>query len=527
MQGLIRFVASSVIFAATSVAYAAERDVYDSDHDGLIEIEDLQDLNEIRNNPVIKEDGSKGNDIFGHTLYQSKAGCPDSGCKGYELVSDLNFDTNNNGRFDEGDQYWNDGKGWQPIGGFALKFAAEFNGNGHALHNLVIKRPGEYFVSLFAYNERANFYDLKLTADIVSGMESGSLLGYSWQTKLTNIQADVKITAEAGDESCKFKCDADSVGGLVGPADELTAKNITLNAEVSGRNRIAGLSGSATGSSFTEVAVKAKVNAGLKVGGVIAHSYENSYDKVFVNAIVTGKTTLGVLAASNGKDSVNNALLTGKINLAAQTRFLKLGSLAGWSDKTAISKTLSLVSLPENKDGLYFIGGLYGESSSMKEITSAYWAKDLTHTDRSNGRNTVSGRIFSQADLADLQCATAAANACNNVRLQDFDQQKNSQDQTLWEFGSNTEAPGMKINNFSFVDKQGDGIVDDWPQLTRPVVTPDTPDTPDKPDNPTPPGNTEPESSSSSGGSLSTSVWLWLMIFGLIGRNPSCRLRQD
>lgn len=34
----------------SALSVAAPRDIYDSDHNGLIEIEDLQDLNEIRNN---------------------------------------------------------------------------------------------------------------------------------------------------------------------------------------------------------------------------------------------------------------------------------------------------------------------------------------------------------------------------------------------------------------------------------------------------------------------------------------------
>ena len=39
-------------------------------------------------------------------------GCPHSVCVGYELVANLDFDTNGNGRADAGDAYWNDGAGW-------------------------------------------------------------------------------------------------------------------------------------------------------------------------------------------------------------------------------------------------------------------------------------------------------------------------------------------------------------------------------------------------------------------------------
>ena len=61
-------------------------------------------------------------ELHGNTLYSSQDGCPIAGCTGYELTQDLNFDTNENGQFDEGDSYWNEGKGWQPIGSFYVKF---------------------------------------------------------------------------------------------------------------------------------------------------------------------------------------------------------------------------------------------------------------------------------------------------------------------------------------------------------------------------------------------------------------------
>ena len=107
-------------------AYAEQRIDYDIDNDGLIEINDLQDLNEIRNNRTL--DGEQpSREIRGETLYQSSAGCPASGCNGYELTTDLNFDTNGDGSINASDDYWNDGHGWDSLGSFNLKYVAEFN----------------------------------------------------------------------------------------------------------------------------------------------------------------------------------------------------------------------------------------------------------------------------------------------------------------------------------------------------------------------------------------------------------------
>ena len=65
-------------------------------------------------------------------------GCPDGVCAGYELVADLDFDTNGNGRADAGDEYWDDGAGWLPIG----TFSDTFDGGGHTISNLYINREG-------------------------------------------------------------------------------------------------------------------------------------------------------------------------------------------------------------------------------------------------------------------------------------------------------------------------------------------------------------------------------------------------
>ena len=63
-------------------------------------------------------------------------GCPSDGCHGYELAADLDFDTNGNGRADAGDDYWNDGKGWEPVGDVEHPFTATFDGNSHVISNL-------------------------------------------------------------------------------------------------------------------------------------------------------------------------------------------------------------------------------------------------------------------------------------------------------------------------------------------------------------------------------------------------------
>ena len=113
---------------------------YDNDDDGLIEVSNLEQLNAIRWD--LDGDGSPSDTAYDSAYPDaiSGMGCPVSGCLGYELVADLDFDANGDGEPDEGDAYWNNGAGWLPIGHTSEGFWATFDGNGHTISNLSILR---------------------------------------------------------------------------------------------------------------------------------------------------------------------------------------------------------------------------------------------------------------------------------------------------------------------------------------------------------------------------------------------------
>ena len=141
------------IALCSSLSQAASgRADYDLDDDGLIEIDDWADLNEIRNN------------LTGTALYGSSAGCPGSGCNGFELTTDLDFDTNGDGQLDASDTYWNASAGWVAIGSYPSNpFKAIFEGNGHIIKNLMINRHYSSFQGLFGYADTASMQNLGLT----------------------------------------------------------------------------------------------------------------------------------------------------------------------------------------------------------------------------------------------------------------------------------------------------------------------------------------------------------------------------
>ena len=192
---------------------------YDLDNDGLIDICNLQQLDAIRHDlngdgapdlypqrvgtcavrqPRVSESCATGHkslltydvhygdytDAERTTLHGQAfpgavagMGCPSSGCKGYELKANLDFDTNGNGVADSGDAYWNEGQGWRPIVGITLPptnlsyfywggppndalwqmafkrvkmFDAVFEGNGRTIDNLYINRRA-FMAGLFGF----------------------------------------------------------------------------------------------------------------------------------------------------------------------------------------------------------------------------------------------------------------------------------------------------------------------------------------------------------------------------------------
>src|SRR5690554_143292 len=220
--------------------HAAPRTV-DIDGNGLIEINDLADLNEIRKNPE------------GKALYGSSQGCPTDGCFGFELKADLDFDTNGDGKIDAKDEYWNDGAGWLTIGKSSSgnAFRAIFEGNGHVIRNLYINRPDTRYIGLFGYADNATIRRVGLTGTLtkIKGQRYvGGVLGYGTATHLQGVFA-------SGAVSSAYTSNA-YMGGVAGYLE----LNSTIEDSVSTAN----------------VTAKSK-----EVGGLVGNLYNSTVNRAF------------------------------------------------------------------------------------------------------------------------------------------------------------------------------------------------------------------------------------------------------
>ena len=125
---------------------------YDTDDDGLIEIDSLAQLDAVRHD-MDGNGSTNANHVAAFPSPAAEYGCPDTNdadqtgnCTGYELVIDLDLDTDGDGgthtsgTSDSGDAYHNSGSGWEAWGngGVPVHFTATLKGNGHVIRNLFI-----------------------------------------------------------------------------------------------------------------------------------------------------------------------------------------------------------------------------------------------------------------------------------------------------------------------------------------------------------------------------------------------------
>ena len=246
----------------------AGRGDVDRNSNGLIEIDSLLMLHNMRHNlagtSYKTSPDAEGND----------SGCPDGGCKGYELMKNLDFDGNDDGStwqsdgdggytLDAGDSHAvyfpvaSGAGGWLPIGDAANPFVAVFDGNGYAISNLAIRRD-QIYIGLFAViGEGAAIRDLGLSGNLAqqtgpapgAGFSAvGGLVGWQEGGSITNSYA----TGDAAGGGGNF----DNVGGLVGRLQAGTIRASHATGAVAGGgggfDHVGGLVGYAGGGSIVE-----------------------------------------------------------------------------------------------------------------------------------------------------------------------------------------------------------------------------------------------------------------------------------
>ena len=330
---------------ASAVTITVSAD-YDSDGDNLIEIRSLERLNALRwdlngdgvVDPAVADDYAEA---FPNAM--TGMGCPGT-CAGYELMDDLDFDTDNDGSTftydsdgnavaDDGDDYYNGGDGWLPIGGQTRGFTAIFEGNGRTIANLFIVRSSSAGLFGTVYSGGAIRGLGVVAAKVTGNLDVGILTGFSSGTisasyATGSVSGDDRVGGLVGQNGGTIAAgystatvgghsDAGGLAGLNGPDGRVIASYATGRVSGAGSGNTGGLVGDSSGTIVASYATGAVSGSGSGVGGLagnndgnITASYFDASTSGLTDAVGTGEAsgavgvTTGELQTPTGYDGI-------------------------------------------------------------------------------------------------------------------------------------------------------------------------------------------------------------------------------
>ena len=424
---------------------------YDLDDDGLIDVGNLAQLDAMRYD--LDGDGLADEPADWRQYHAAfvegswDMGCP-AGCIGYELTADLDFDTDEDGDVDSGDDYWNDGDGWEPVGDAFNAFTATFDGNGNTVGNLFLEfidsSDDFYPVGLFGRIRDGVVRGVGLLdADVTGGSYVGGLVGYSSDGEVSDsfvtgsvsgddyvgglvgrsgvfFYNDESHSAITGSYSTAQVSGRDNVGALVGlntSTSDLTASFAT--GQVEGTGSVGGLVGRSIGPITTSYAT-GQVEGTGRVGGLAGHS-SGPITASYATGQVEGTEDVGGLVGYN-RSNITASYATGQVEGTENVGGL-VGSNFGASTITA-SYATGLVRGDEN------VGGLVGAAHLLSTQTASYWdMRTSGHSIGPGGRTTT-----------ELQAPTEFGGIYQTWNL-DLDGDTEADDP--WDFGTSTQYPAL------------------------------------------------------------------------------------
>ena len=464
---------------------------YDSDHDGLIEVSNLEQLDAIRydldgdGSPDRNGDASKYGDAF--PTSGTETVCDAYSCNGYELVRSLDFD--NSGSYASGavNTAWTTGNGWEPIPGVG-RSQFIFDGNGRTISSLYINRIDTYNVGLFYENEHGGVIREIGMVDVdVSGKSGGGLVGanvgiislsYATGSVSGNELATGGLVGRNGFRGVGVIDDRSTIshsyaaatvsggsgmGGLVG---ENWGRVISSYAtgSASGDRGIGGLAGYNHGTVISSYATGDVDGSGGAVGGLAGYNWGGKIISSYASGMVDGDGSgvgglAGRVLSDESESWVIASYATGDVSGNTQVGGLA-GSVFNRSDVQGVRGVRIVASYATGEvSGTRFSGGFIGSRSPARDaaagitVTASYWDTETSGQTAGvgSGQSTgIQGRTTSQLQSptgytgiystwdGDLDNADSDDNAATGV--DDF-----------WDFGTSSQYPALKA------DLDGDG----------------------------------------------------------------------
>ena len=382
-------------------------------------------------------------------------------CIGYELKASLDFNTNDSAATatnptgaNTGDTYWNNGLGWDPIGGTGGgQYTGIFDGNSdtdasgdggpYTISNLFINRTSGRYAGLFAYlngvdgaevtDVALENVDITLNVDATDFVYVGALAGKA--------ETDIFTSYSTGEVNSATKVTTANkylfIGGLVGQLRDADIRSSYSWADVVGntssstaatRTYSGGLVG-IVGQLESASPPTTKVIASYAAGDVSATTGGNNHARA---GGLTGQVGYG--------GSVDASYARGNVHGGASEVNNQRGALAGYQlgNITGSFATGKLTGSGGNRCGL--VG--YKQSGS---ITNSYY-------DTSNlGQSSCNSNNGTGRNTTELQSPTGYTGIYANWNL-DFDNDSTNEDP--WDFGDANQYPALKYGGHTPADQR-------------------------------------------------------------------------
>ena len=419
LNKLNRILLSGLLFSLSLSSFSDEvRSDFDVDDDGLIEINDINDLNEIRNSSN------------GRSLYGQSTGCPVDGCFGFELTSDLDFDSNGDGKFDSLDDFWNQGEGWIPLP-LNSGLSVVFDGNGHSISNLYMNRNATNS-GLFGRVYLAEIRNLNIASSVIASTQGnvGSLAGYFRNSKVVG-----------GSFSGILDCSQGHLGGVVGYSQDSIISDVEFSGALSGNLATGGVAGYILGTDISQAFSSGHLDAaGTGSGGIVGRISElSSITDSSTSMSISGTGTVGGLVGGiNHSTTISDSYAVGNVTGTLGNVGGLIGSASGVTILTSYatgnvtasgSLNGGLVGYIGNSSvkesyatghvtGLYRVGGLIGYSSNT-QVSYSFSIGNVYVTDPddvpSSSTNGYSGGFVGVAQNTDIVACYSTGSVLDGV----------------------------------------------------------------------------------------------------------------
>lgn len=467
---------------------------WDVDDDGLIEINDLEDLDQIRN------------DTTGATLYGQNTGCPVGGCDGFELTTDLDFDTNGDGVIDENDDYWNGGAGWTPIGNNdgtvlgATAFSTTFEGNGYSILNMFIRGRGQDTIQPMGFIGTAQADDednpvyirnVNFTGDLteVSGNSAIAIVvGTAGGVIMSNVVANGYVNSPGG-----------PAGGLVGYAQLVQITDSWAAGVVNGGDDTGGLVGNGEEVQILDSYSMNNLFGDEAVGGIIGYASNNVEVRTsFSTGNIQGDdSTGGIIGHLAGTGGVADSYALGDIDGDDY-----VGGIIGFSEK---DMTMGRNYHAGSLNGSAWLGGLIGYVFGDDNAANiSYWASGITEALGFDQSGLTDTEGSAGATLDELKCPVSPGEVLCLLGYPLYYEWP----EDTWDFGTNKQLPALIYDGVVLRDTDGDGIWDFEDDSDGDGVFDDEDALPDNPDRTEPsiPGEVTISGTAAEGQVLTASV---------------------